>query len=90
MVNVESFEASKRRIEAIIDAQANLNKLFPNLQIDIAGNDELSEAYTLLDEALNNVVIKEAKYLSSFVYYLTQLISQVLKMQIGHEDRVCF
>ncbi|MPN31525.1 hypothetical protein SDC9_178999 [bioreactor metagenome] len=67
MVNVESFEASKRRIEALIDAQANLNKLFPNLQIDIAGNDELSEAYTLLDEALNNVVIKEAKYLSSFV-----------------------
>ena len=67
MVNVESFEASKRRIEAIIDAQANLNRLFPNLQIDIAGNYELSEAYTLLDEALNNVVIKEAKYLSSFV-----------------------
>jgi len=67
MVNVESFEASKRRIEAIIDAQGNLNKLFPNLQIDIAGNDELSEAYTLLDEVLNNVVIKEAKYLSSFV-----------------------
>lgn len=63
--SMENFEASKRRIKAVINVQANLNELFPNLQIDVEEIDGLSEAYVLLNEVINNVVIREAKFLSS-------------------------
>ena len=55
------FELSKTRVGQVIDLEWQLKKMVPNLQIDIEGHPELQTAYRLLGEAINNVILEEAR-----------------------------